>query len=858
MTDNSTPLIKQYLEIKKQYPDRLLFFRMGDFYEMFGDDAKTAAEILGITLTSRNHGKAGRIPLAGVPYHQAEKYLAKLLKAGLGVAVCEQVEDPKLAKGLVKRDVVEIITPGSITVEGALDDSAGSFIAAINIADDKAGIALVDYTTGEFLLDEIPLAKLELTIGRFQPSELLLPENYSGQTWHIPAYYTEQFRFDYDMAFSLLNNHFGTATLDGFGCSDMPLSIGAAGAILDYLKKLKKGQVDHLRILKRAISGKEMYLDRATIANLELLEDSSGQKEYSLLGILDRCHTAMGKRLLRNRLVAPLTDKTEILNRQQKVVAFYNDRNLSDDVSEILKGIRDLERILSRFVAGRATPRDLLALKESFTAIIELKKRIRPYQVFGLMLDNLDEFSDLLPRLESALVDNPPVSYLEGGIFKRGYSVKLDTLKEEIREAQTYIKTLQEKERQRTGISALKVGYNKVFGYFIEITKAQADKAPTEYIRKQTLVNAERYITEEMKEKEELILKAEEKINLLEAELFLELKGLVKEASPRILTTSHAVAEIDYFQSLAHVATANYYMLPKITDIEDDPNCVIDIKAGRHPMVEKSLPPGEFIPNDTLLNTSDKLIQIITGPNMAGKSTYLRQVGLIVLMAQMGGFVPADSATIAVTDRVFTRVGAADKLSRGQSTFMVEMTETANILNNATPKSLILLDELGRGTSTYDGLSLAWAVTEHIWENKAISCRTLFATHYHELTEMATLCDGIINLQVAVKESGDKIIFLRKIIPGGCDDSYGIEVARLAGLPKAVINKANKILEQLESKQPPESVRKKIRQPVVDSFQISLFSPKEAKLAERLKAVNLDQMTPLEAFELIRELKGEV
>jgi DNA mismatch repair protein MutS len=858
MTDNSTPLLKQYLEIKKQYPDRLLFFRMGDFYEMFGDDAKTAADILGITLTSRNHGKAGKIPLAGVPYHQAEKYLAKLLKAGFGVAVCEQVEDPKLAKGLVKRDVVEIITPGSITVEGALDDGAGSYIAAINIADDKAGIAFADYTTGEFMLDEIPLTKLELTIGRFQPSELLLPDNYSGQTWHIPTYYTQQFKFDYDMALSLLNDHFGTATLDGFGCSDMPLAIGAAGAILDYLKKLKIGQVDHLRKLKRAISAKEMFLDQATITNLELLTDSSGQKEFSLLGVLDRCRTAMGKRLLRNRLIAPLTDKNEILFRQQKVSAFYNDRNLSDDVGRILGGIRDLERILSRFVAGRANPRDLLALKESFASIIELKKRIQPYQAFAPLIVDLDEFPDLLPRLESALVDNPPVSYLEGGIFKRGYSVKLDTLKEEIREAQTFIKTLQDKERRRTGISNLKVGYNKVFGYYIEISRGQIDKVPPEYIRKQTLVNAERYITQEMKEKEELILKAEEKINLLEAELFLELKGIVKEASSRVLATSRAVAEIDFFRSLAQAAIANYYTLPTITDDQDDPDGVIDIKAGRHPMVEKSLPPGEFIPNDTLMNTGDKMIQIITGPNMAGKSTYLRQVGLIVLMAQMGGFVPADSAKIALTDRVFTRVGAADKLSRGQSTFMVEMTETANILNNATPKSLILLDELGRGTSTYDGLSLAWAVTEYLWENKAVSCRTLFATHYHELTEMANICDGIINLQVAVKESGDKIIFLRKIIPGGCDDSYGIEVARLAGLPKAVVNKANKILQQLESKQPPETVRRKIRQPVTDSFQISLFSPKEAKLAARLKAVNLDQLTPLEAFELIRELKSEL
>jgi DNA mismatch repair protein MutS len=858
MTDKTTPLIKQYLEIKKQYPDRILFFRMGDFYEMFGDDAKLAAEVLGITLTSRNHGKTGRIPLAGVPYHQAEKYLARLLKAGYGVAVCEQVEDPKLAHGLVKRDVVEVITPGSITVEGALDDNAGSFIASVNIHDDKAGLALADYTTGEFLLDELPLSKIDLALGRYQPSELLIPENHAGATWDLPFYQMETFRFEYELALAGLNNHFGTATLDGFGCSDMPLAIGAAGALLEYLKRLKKGQVDHLRILKRATSANEMYLDQATIANLELLVNSTGQKEYSLLWLLDKCHTAMGKRLLRNRLVAPLINKDEIIRRQQKIVAFYNDRNLSGDTSEILKEIRDIERILSRFVAGRATPRDLLSLKESFIAANRLKACLKSSDAFADLISRLDDFSDFLPRLQAALIDNPPVSYLEGGIFKRGYSEKLDNLKDEIKDAQLYIRTLQEKERQRTGINSLKVGFNKIFGYYIEITKSHLEKTPPEYIRKQTLVNAERFITEAMKEKEEMILKAEEKINLLEAELFLELKAIVKGLSPRILLTAAAIAEIDFFQSLAHSAQANYYMMPKITDKNDDPSGTIEIKSGRHPMVEKSLPPGEFIPNDTLINTTDSMIQIITGPNMAGKSTYLRQVGIIVLMAQMGGFVPADAATIAIVDRVFTRVGAADRLSRGQSTFMVEMTETANIVNNATPNSLILLDELGRGTSTYDGLSLAWAITEHIWENKVISCRTLFATHYHELTEMAQLYDGIINLQVAVKEYADKIIFLRKIIPGGCDDSYGIEVARLAGLPQAVIVKANKILRQLESKQPPETIRKKIKQPIADSFQISLFSPKEAKIAERLKAIKIDQMTPLEAFELIRELLKEI
>ena len=480
-------------------------------------------------------------------------------------------------------------------------------------------------------------------------------------------------------------------------------------------------------------------------------------------------------------------------------------------------------------------------------------------QGISVLANSLDDFSDIVPELDKALVDNPPVSYLEGRIFKRGYSDDLDRMRDSIADARTYIKNLQAKERQRTGIPTLKVGFNKVFGYFIEISKAQAAKASPEYIRKQTLVNAERFITEEMKEKEELILKAEEKINLLEAELFIELKGTVKDLSPRILSTARVIANIDYFQSLARIARLNGYALPKIIAGDNDPDKagIIDIKAGRHPIVEKSLPPGEFVPNDTYINTDDKRIQIITGPNMAGKSTYLRQVGLIVIMAQMGGFVPADTATISITDRVFTRVGAADRLTQGQSTFMVEMSETANIINNAT---LILLDELGRGTSTYDGLSLAWAVTEYIADNPKLASRTLFATHYHELTEMAELYPGIKNLQVAVKETGDKIIFLRKIIAGGCDDSYGIEVARLEGLPKQVINRAKKILEQLEAKQPAENVRRKMKQakPEVDSYQISLFSPQESKIAEKLRKLELDAITPIEALKILQQFKDEL
>ncbi|OQX92710.1 MAG: DNA mismatch repair protein MutS [candidate division Zixibacteria bacterium 4484_95] len=863
MPDKTTPLLKQYFKIKEQYPDRILFFRMGDFYEMFGDDAKIASEVLGITLTSRNHGKSGKIPLAGVPYHQAEKYLAGLLKAGYGVVVCEQVEDPKLAKGLVKRDVVEVLTPGSITVEGVLEEGATSFIASIFIENKIAGIALLDYTTGEFILDQVPTSHLELTISRYQPSELLVPENYSGSTWNIPFYRTELFRYDKDFAGDILKSHFGTASLDGFGVSDMPLAIGAAGALLDYIKKLKKGQVDHLRSFKRASGGKEMYLDQATIANLELIESSSGDREFSLLWLLDRCHTAMGKRALRRRLVCPLTNKNDILDRQKKIVAFYEDRTLSDDVIDILKDVRDIERILSRFVAGRATPRDLAALRDSLIAILRLKERLKKHaEIFFDLTEKIDNFDDILPQLKKALMENPPVSYLEGGIFRKGYSEELDRLRSDISEAQSYIKNLQMSERKRTSIPSLKVGFNKVFGYFIEVTKPHLSKVPKDYIRKQTLVNAERFITEKMKIKEELILKAEEKINLLEAELFLELKGKVKEISSRILTTASAVADIDFSQSLASVARVNYYCLPEIIDIDEGESVpgIIDIKAGRHPIVEKSLPPGEFVPNDTFINTDDRRIQIITGPNMAGKSTYLRQVGLIVIMAQMGGFVPADYAVISIVDRVFTRVGAADRLSQGQSTFMLEMSETSNIINNATPKSLILLDELGRGTSTYDGLSLAWAVAEHICENPKIASRTLFATHYHELTEMASLYQGIINLQVTVKEYEDKIIFLRKIIPGGCDDSYGIEVARLAGLPGKVINKAKKILEQLEDKKPPEIVRKKMKKskPEVESYQISLFTPQESKIAERLRNIDIDNLTPLEALKILQEFKGEL
>ncbi len=858
MSEKLTPLLRQYFRLKKQYPDRILFFRMGDFYEMFGDDAKIASEILGITLTSRNHGKDGRVPLAGVPYHQAEKYLPKLLKAGYGVAVCEQIEDPKKAKGLVERDVIEVITPGSVTVQGVLDDGVDNFIAALNPEGNEAGIALADYTTGRFVVDQLPIGNLDIALGQFQPAELLVPESYSGDSLGIPLYRTENFRFDRIMAENVLLEHFGTDTLDGFGCERMPLAVGAAGALLDYLKRLKKGQVDHLRSLSRIVSGDRMYLDQATITNLELVEGADGMRQHSLLGILDRCHTAMGRRLMRSRIITPLIDKNMIRERQRYIQAFYENPNLAGDISEILRDIKDVERMLSRFVAGRATPRDLASLKESFSAMARLKSRLAEDANFADYSLKLDDFGDLLSKFGQALVDNPPVSYLEGGIFRPGYSAQLDRLNEEVKEARVFMRSLQEKERQRTGISSLKVGYNRIYGYYIEVTKANSKNIPQEYIRKQTLVSAERYITEEMKEKEELILDAEEKINLLEAELFLELKGIIKDNSQRILNAAALVAEIDFYQSLGSVARANHYVMPTILDFADSPDGLIEIKNGRHPVIEKTMPPGEFVPNDTLLNVADQRVHIITGPNMAGKSTYIRQVGLIALMAQIGGFVPADKAVITIADRIFTRVGASDRLAKGQSTFMVEMTETANIVNNATPKSLILLDELGRGTSTYDGLSLAWAITEFISDNRALRCRTLFATHYHELTEIANVRGGVVNFQVAVKEVNDRIIFLRKIKAGGCDDSYGIEVARLAGIPDPIINRAKSILSQLEKNQASNLIRGKTRMPEPQSIQISLFDPENAAIAEKIKSLDLDNLTPLEALQLLKTLKDEL
>jgi len=858
MSEKLTPLLRQYFQLKKQYPDRILFFRMGDFYEMFGDDAKIASEILGITLTSRNHGKDGRVPLAGVPYHQAEKYLPKLLKAGYGVAVCEQIEDPKKARGLVERDVIEVITPGSVTVPGVLDDGADNFIAALNPEGKEAGIALADYTTGRFMIDQLPIAGLDIPFGRFQPAELLVPESYSGDSFGIPLYRTDNFRFDRIMAENALRDHFGTATLDGFGCERMPLAIGAAGALLDYLKRLKKGQVDHLRSIGRIVSGDLMYLDQATITNLELVESSSGLRQYSLLGVLDRCRTAMGKRLLRSRIMTPLINKEKIEKRQRYIAAFCQNPNLADEISEILSDIKDVERMLSRFVAGRATPRDLASLKESFSAISRLKSRLAVDKTFADYSLQLDDFEDLLEKFGDALVDNPPISYLEGGIFRTGYSAELDRLNEEIKEARVFMKSLQEKERQRTGISSLRVGYNRIYGYFIEVTKANLKNIPPEYIRKQTLVSAERFITEEMKEKEELILKAEEKINLLEAELFLELKGIIKDNSQRILKAAALVAETDFYNSLGRVARANRYVMPIIKDLTDSPDGTIEIKGGRHPVIEKALPPGEFVPNDTLLNTADQRVHIITGPNMAGKSTYIRQVGLITLMAQIGSFVPADKAVVTIADRIFTRVGASDRLARGQSTFMVEMTETANIVNNATPASLILLDELGRGTSTYDGLSLAWAITEFISDNPALRCRTLFATHYHELTEMENMRRGVVNFQVAVKEVNDRIVFLRKIIAGGCDDSYGIEVARLAGIPDPIIARAKSILLHLEKNRAHNLFRGRPQQPSPPSIQISLFNPENAAIAEKIKSLDPDNLTPMEALRLLRTLKDEL
>lgn len=863
-----TPLMAQYHAIKAQYRDAVVFFRMGDFYEMFYEDAQIASKVLGLTLTSRGHGKAGDVPLAGFPYHALEGYLAKMIKAGYKVAVCDQVEDPKLAKGIVKREVVQVVTPGTVTEEVLLQSKRNNFLSAVFLDANQCGMASVDVSTGEFFVTEFQKDKLPEMVQSISPSEILVSEEQSETIREILAkqgsfpFFTkrEPWLFNPNTGQEILTRHFGTSSLKGFGIEELPLGIGCAGVVFRYLQETQKSALSHIRSIRRYAENDYMLLDSATRRNLEIAESWGGEKEVTLLSILDKTHTPMGGRTLSGWLFRPLLKLEFIRERLDAVEELFSDKKLRNKIQEFLKGMADSERIIARVVSGKAGPRELIALKKTLERMGSVKNLLERVQSSLLIqIQNiLSPCSEVVNRIEKALGENPPATVSEGGVFKPGYNPQLDELRTLAVSGKDWIARLQHTERDRTGIPSLKIGYNQVFGYYIEVTKPHLSKIPKEYIRKQTLVNAERFVTPELKEMEEKILHAEEKMAELEAALFQQLRNFVAGFSVPIQENSRAIGKLDALTSFAEIAEAYKYVKPEVHEGD-----IIEIEEGRHPIVERFLLPGEkFIPNDTVLDTSENQILIITGPNMAGKSTYLRQVGLIVLLAHIGSFVPAKKAKISLVDRIFTRVGAQDNIARGESTFLIEMQETANIQHNATSKSLVLLDEIGRGTSTFDGLSIAWAVAEYLHAHPTKRAKTLFATHYHELTELASLFPGIKNYNVAVREWADHIIFLRKIVPGGCDHSYGIHVARLAGLPQEVLERAKEILHNLESNaltpyQIPKWAVTKQKSLLVAQKppQLDLFSAQESQIIDTLKKLDINTLTPIEALKTLDELK---
>ncbi len=849
--------MEQYYRIKEDYPDKILFFRMGDFYEMFGEDAEEAAPILEIALTSRAHGKAApKIPLAGIPYHALEKYLGRLIEAGKKVVICEQTEDPKLAKGLVKREVVEVITPGTY-MSGNDNGHKPVYLAAAVRNGEGFGLSYLELSTGEFYLDSESEEDIIDRLKTISPKEVVLAEEDENLQSKIRLYLPattiskiESWKLDNQTAYHKVREHFKVDSLEGFGVEEGSDGISAAGGILYYLDENKLIDLKHIRSVKVPHFDENMFLDSSTIENLEIFSSSSGK---SLFSILNRTRTAMGARNLRQALTSPFRNLEKIRSRQDNIAALIEDRPCLNELNDLLKSISDIERIAGKLGRFKAGPRDLHALRVSLEKTVEVTEKAGDLNLADNALnhDDRSQIEKTAELIKSAIVDDPPMHFGEGGIIKPGYDRTLDDLKASISESQKWIASLQAVEKKNTGIPSLKVGFNKVFGYYIEVTRSHLDKVPENYIRKQTLVSAERFITQELKEKEEIILSAEEKINRQEEHLFLQLRELLSERIELLQKAATYIAEIDLFCALAACAISYNYSRPELEE-----SSRISIKNGRHPVIEQILPSGKFVPNDTEIDAKKDQIHIITGPNMAGKSTYLRQVGQLVLMAQIGSYIPVEQARIGLVDRIFTRVGATDKITLGQSTFLVEMNESANILHNCTDKSLILLDEIGRGTSTYDGLSIAWAVSEYLHETKGKQAKTLFATHYHELTRLAQRFKRIRNFQVAVREWQEQIIFIRKIIPGGCDDSYGIFVAQLAGVPREVTDRARVILRGLEEGKFISDTKSD------ESDQETLFRHKygnansaHKRVIDKLKALDPEQTTPLQALNYLTGLK---
>lgn len=874
-----TPMMQQYLETKKEYPDCILFYRLGDFYEMFFDDALTASRELEITLTGKNCGMEERAPMCGVPYHAVDTYLNRLVKKGYKVAIGEQMEDPATAKGLVKREVVRIVTPGTNLDTQALDETKNNYIMCVVYIADRYGLSVADVTTGEYLVTELESSsKLFDEIYKFMPSELICNEAFymSGMDLDdlrsrlgITIYSLDAWYFDDTICQRTLKEHFKVNSIEGLGLSDYDCGIIGAGALLKYLQENQKtASLAHFTRLTGYTTGKYMLLDSSTRRNLELCETlREKQKKGSLLWVLDKTKTAMGARTLRKYIEQPLIDR-EMIEKRLDAVAELKDNAISrEEIREYLSPVYDLERLVSKISYKSANPRDLVAFKCSLAMLPPVKYILKEMKSPLLieLYEELDTLEDIYSLIEASIGEEPPLAMKEGGIIKEGYHEEVDRLKAAKSEGKSWLAQLESEEREKTGIKNLRIKYNKVFGYYLEVTNSFKNMVPDYYTRKQTLANAERYITPRLKELEDTILGAEDKLYALEYELFCEVRDTIGREIARVQAAAKAVARIDVFASLALVAERNHYIRPKMNERGQ-----INIKDGRHPVVEKMIPNDMFIANDTYLDDRKNRISIITGPNMAGKSTYMRQTALIVLMAQIGSFVPASSAGIGVVDRIFTRVGASDDLASGQSTFMVEMTEVANILRNATRSSLLILDEIGRGTSTFDGLSIAWAVVEHISNSKLLGAKTLFATHYHELTELEGKIDNVNNYCIAVKEKGDDIVFLRKIVKGGADKSYGIQVAKLAGVPESVIDRAKEIVEELLNADITTRVKNiaaggneaKVRTKrldEVDLAQMSLFDTvKDDDVLEELKNIDVSNLTPIDALNTLFKLQNKL
>ena len=874
-----TPMMRHYLDTKEQYKDCILFYRLGDFYEMFFDDAVTVSRELELTLTGKDCGQEERAPMCGVPYHAAETYLNRLVAKGYKVAICEQVEDPKLAKGMVKREVVRVVTPGTNLNTQALDETKNNYIMCIVYLADRYGVSLADVSTGEYFLTEVSSAKkMEDEIIKFSPAEIICNEPLlmSGTDLDalkdrlgISVFPLDAAYFDDEQCRRALMEHFQVASMEALGLGDYTLGVLAAGALMRYLLDTQKNSLSQMTRLVPYSTGKYMVLDSSTRRNLELTETlREKQKRGSLLWVLDKTKTAMGARMLRTYIEQPLLEKEAIEARLDAIEELNNNAIMREEIREYLNPVYDLERLVSRITYQSANPRDLVAFKSSLSMLPAIKYLLKDSVCGELKTveEELDALEDVHALISKAIVDEPPMIVREGGIIKEGYNEEVDKLRQAKTEGKNWLAQLEEQERERTGIKNLRIKYNKVFGYYLEVTNSYKDLVPDDYMRKQTLTNAERYITPKLKELEDMILGAEDKLFSLEYDLFADVRDQIGREVLRIQKTARAIARLDVYASLSLVAERENYVRPSINE-----KGLIDIRGGRHPVVEKMISNDMFIANDTYLDNNKNRISIITGPNMAGKSTYMRQTALIVLMAQIGSFVPAQKAKIGIVDRIFTRVGASDDLASGQSTFMVEMTEVANILRNATANSLLILDEIGRGTSTFDGLSIAWAVVEHISNPRLLGAKTLFATHYHELTELEGKLSSVNNYCIAVKEKGDDIVFLRKIVKGGADKSYGIQVAKLAGVPDNVIQRAKEIIHQLVDADITQRVheievvqgsavkKKPVTYDEVDMEQMSLFDTvKDDDILKELKELDISNLTPLDALNTLNRLQSKL